>query len=186
MADICYSGGSNGADFAFTKCALEAGHAVVNYSFEGHRISVPEQTIQVLPEHILMMALPQLEEAEKVLEKNIPNNPYTLKLMLRDYFQINKVDRIYAVREINEKNLVMGGTGCTVTMGLLHGVEEIYVFDPVKDAWFIWCGIDVRYPDQRLWTEHCGRPPKPRGSYSGIGEHNLHANSLKAIQDLYK
>lgn len=52
------------------------------------------------------------------------------KELLKIVNQIQNSDRIYAVRDIGPEGLVLGGTGCTVTMGLLRTIEEVYVFTP--------------------------------------------------------
>lgn len=165
--NICYSGGAKGADTIFGEQAAKAGHKVVHY--RPKNVKDPE---------IKKLADQQLILANKYLKRTYPTDKESVNdLLRRNYLQIRTADKIYAVTPLNENMIPYGGTAWAIVMGMNYGIEEIYVFDYVKDCWYEYNGVSwnkVRYV------------PEPEGEYAGIGSRVLPENGVKVIKSLYR
>lgn len=179
--NICLSGGAIGSDTEFTNAATKASHSVINYSFSGHKTLVPKNTIRILSEKELVLGEEIVKVAAKYLRRNWSEYlGNTRKLILRNFWQIKTTNRVYAVAVIKSDGRVSGGTGWAVTMAILLGVPDIYVYS--KDAWYRWFGQND--PNTGLWGKIV--PPKPDGVYTGIGSRDITEDEVKAIWGLYE
>jgi len=178
--NICHTGGCKGADQIFGEVAFARGDTVYNYSFLNHHIPANVKG------HIVRLNAVGLAEADhhlrlanKQLKRGYFPYPveYTNNLLRRNYYQVKKTQRIYAVSYLDEFQNVGGGTGWAVTMGINLGVKEVYVFDWKQDKWF-------EYVFLNTWQETT--PPTPHGDYTGIGSHDLPQNGAAAIRALYE
>jgi hypothetical protein len=183
--NTCYSGGCVGADAIFGEYATKEGHEVKHFSFLNHKYAkgVPNNQIVVLDEFMLHQANSPLTNAAKVLKRNFPTRShYTDCLLRRNYYQIRDSDKIYAVSYLDENGLVKGGTGWAVTMGILKDIKEVYLFLQDENKWVI---LNSYIPkDNKMYWDDCN-PPKPSGSYAGIGSHDITTNGKEAIKNLY-
>lgn len=176
--NICLSGGAIGSDLCWGECARKIGHAVVHWSFKGHKSDAPEENIVELTDAQLKEANDLLEKARKRMGRKPANGTLVRNLLRRNYHQINHTERVYAISEIVDES-TKGGTGYAVTMYLLrNGMKpcECYVFDQVLKQWFCWKG---------LW-EKIDSPPKPHGVWTGIGVRDINEDGKKAIENLMK
>jgi hypothetical protein len=135
---------------------------------------------------------------EGVLEVNKANkwlNRYGIHkymdLLARNWAQVKYSDEIIAIGTIvrkGEKNskgyynkgkydMVDGGTGYAVTMGINHQ-KEVYVFDQVRDKWFRWSYSSLRYVE-------CKCPKITHQNFAGIGTREIKSNGIQAIKDVY-
>lgn len=184
MRDICHSGGARGADSIFSKCAYDAGHDVWHMSFIEHRHEAKEGMYNLLPESQLMKADPFLKQANKTLDRQIPQNLYTLNLLRRNYYQIKDVARVYAIAPIDTWGIVLGGTAWAVQMAIDARIPEIYVFDMFTNMWCQSRHVDFGCQWETFHWERL--PRKPFGQYAGIGSREISSEGRKAIQALYK
>jgi len=176
---ICFSGGSKGADTVFTYCAGLIGHSAINFSFLNHSTPCPKDTIIILNQHELSIADPKLEEANKLLRRKYPTRyEYVNNLLRRNYYQIIYSDKIFAVTPIEKNGLPAGGTGWTIVLGVLSGIQEVYVFDCKQQSWFE--KLEGKWQWKPIET-----PPVPDGKYTGIGSHELPEMGKDAILKLY-
>jgi len=180
--NICYSGGSVGADYEFGECAKRVGHQVIHYSFQGHK--TPCDNLVKLNLLQLNECHPHLKMANRYLKRRYPtNSAYVDQLLQRDYYQIKETDWIYAVSELEKNGHVKGGTGWAVMMGILKGVNGVYVYDVNDDNWY-----SLEYFDKEnniINWELIPYPSFPTGKYTGIGKRDLPENGRKAILNLY-
>jgi hypothetical protein len=178
MVNMCLSGGAIGADSQWGMTAGSAGHEVVHWSFEKHRISVPEQEIAVLTTEQLEAADVKLRQANRTLKRGSleKRSLFVLNLLRRNWYQVEHAERLYAVGEINGVK-IKGGTGWAVQMFIdRHQGRpcEAYVYDQELNQWFCWKGE---------WTE-IESPPKPYGIWAGIGTRDLNLSGKTAIRTL--
>ena len=179
--DLCYSGGAIGSDTEFTNAALVAGHRVINYSFSGHDTLVPKNTRRLLSENELLEGEEMIKNAAKYLRKNWSEyGGKPRKLIQRNFWQIKNADSVYAIADIKKDGRVSGGTGWAVTMAIIRGVPDIYVYS--SGAWFRWFGTTD--PIKGHWGKIV--PSKPEGEYTGIGSRDIDENEIKAIWELYE
>lgn len=181
---ICKSGGAIGADTAFELAAAKAGHRRIHYSFVGHKILVPKNTIRVLAESELSLGEHYIAYAAKVLGRKWSDYKGSRrKLIQRNFWQINGSESVYAVAKIKPNGLVDGGTGWAVTMAILKDVPNIFVYDIETNAWKRWYGKTD--PRANKWY---AEPvvPAPTGIYAGIGTRNLTPAGNRAIEALYE
>lgn len=180
-ANICYSGGAQGADYYWSWRAEKAGHTVVAWSFEGHQFTGPLWWLHELSAAELMEGLPALKLAGIKLNRTgaLNANSTTKKLLLRNYHQIKAADRLYAVGFISpQTQQVEGGTGWAVQMFQdRFGGEacECYIYNLNTHTWYKW--------DGRSWIGFT--PPKPEGRYAGIGTRKFNSYGRQAIDGVF-
>ncbi|KAH8664508.1 hypothetical protein BX600DRAFT_437053 [Xylariales sp. PMI_506] len=176
LADVCLSGGADGADIEWGACAESIGHAVIHWSFPGHRSQAPESQIVRLDDEQLKLGNEALNNAAVALGKHPPRRPAVARLLQRNYYQVAWSKACYAVTIIKE-DTVPGGTAWATTMfAQLHpDNRDLYVFDQEQDAWFQFNG--------KTW-DRIDSPPRPTGIWAGIGSRDLRQNGRDAIRKL--
>ena len=179
MVNVCYSGGAVGADSLFSECAEKIGHKVVNYVFKGHKSKC--NGLVFLTDDELRIADDKLKIVAKILGKKLPYyNPFVFNLLRRNYYQSINSKRIYsAARLNNDECTVKSGTGWSIELAKLNGVQEIYIFNMEDNSWKSWNGFlfeNIDFNDI----------PKPSGHYGGIGSRELTEEAVKQIKMLYE
>lgn len=194
-SSICYSGGAPGSDMMFAHRARVAGHAIRNISFEGHGYNGVASERVVVPGWMLATAEPYLKNAAAQLNRPgaLVANQYVKKLLLRNFFQIEVVDRLYAVGWITD-DVVEGGTAWAIEMFRSRLLRE---YPESSEA----AGTDLLLPiwiyDQNAfcWKRLTGHGwegtkvsqiPKPEGLYAGIGSRRLNHRARASLESLYE
>lgn len=185
-ANILLSGGANGADTEFGKCATKAKHDVVHWSFDGHKIKSKVNVYQLTTEHLLA-ADPYLIRANKGLIRSFPTKTdHTNNLLRRNYYQVKWSESVYAVSKFTDDNSMMkvaGGTAWAMQVyadRFLYDQEpwnlcKMYMFDQMSNKWYQWL---------KIWRP-INKPPSPSMVYAGIGTRDLTEQGLEAIKQLY-
>jgi hypothetical protein len=174
--NICLSGGADGADLEWGRCATAIGHELIHWSFPGHRSQATESQIVRLNDEQLKLGNGGLVKAAEKLEKDPPKRPMVTRLLQRNYYQVAWSQQCYAVTVIDETKKPGGTAWATVMFAQLHPENrELYVFCQRKDAWFQfngdgWDGIES--------------PPRPSGIWAGIESRILEENGRRAIRKL--
>lgn len=179
MTQVLFSGGAFGADMCFTKCALKAGHKVVNYSFDGHNSKAPEETILILSQEQLDQYLYHLESLAEKIWRKVPKHGFIRNLLLRNFFQVEYSKMIFAVSHFNSQGMVNGGTAWAVYRGIELGIP-VFVFDQFKKTWMEFSKKSWFYvPESDIEI--------PKGiNYTGIGSRKLLPVGERAIEKLYE
>lgn len=191
MTDTCHSGGSKGADTIFGNCASHVGHTVFHYSFLNHHCAAGEMNRYVCTNVHLMQAHNWLLKANTILDRKYPTrSEYVNNLLRRNFWQIAVSRSIYAVCLIDQNGIPVGGTAWAIAMGIQRGINNIWVFDPDKGAWFILSTVHTGATFNKSvwktsWLYSINMPPMPSGDYAGIGMSELPDNGAKEIRKLY-
>jgi hypothetical protein len=184
---VCHSGGALGADTEWETIGSEFGVKTRAYS---HKTPLHQSPNKV--------EISEEDYKEGVLEVNKANkwlnrygiNKY-MNLLARNWTQVKYSEQIIAIGTIvrkGEKNskgyynkgkydMVDGGTGYAVTMGINHQ-KEVYVFDQIRDKWFRWSYSSLRYIE-------CKCPKITHQNFAGIGTREIKSNGIQAIRDVY-
>ena len=179
--NVCASGGADGADLLFSFLAKRAGHVVEQFTFLGQKYHGDPLDRIVLSTFHLSRADPTIKRANAILRRKYPTrSPYVNNLIRRNFYQVLNAERIYCTQTITD-GLVNGGTGFTITMGILMGVKEIYIFETAENVWKRWEG-DLT--GERKWTI-MDSMIKPYGKYAGIGARDITTKAVDAITELY-
>lgn len=187
MTSMCFSGGAQGADHVWGMVAVEHGHDLIHFSFDGHK-SVDSKHTHILTRSELDESDPYVTAAATSIYRRFPSrNPHVNDLLRRNYYQIRWAERVYAVASLVPKDKSMlqisGGTAwacqmyvdkCT-KMGNQDGCE-LYLYDMTSNKWMKWC---------QLWKE-IPRPPVPHGHYAAIGSRELTDAGIRAISQVYE
>jgi hypothetical protein len=184
---VCHSGGALGSDTEWEIIGQGFGVKTRAYS---HKTPLHQSPNKV--------EISEDDYKEGVLEVNKANkwlNRYGIHkymdLLARNWTQVKYSDEIIAIGTIvrkGEKNskgyynkgkydMVDGGTGYAVTMGINHQ-KEVYVFDQVRDKWFRWSYSSLRYVE-------CKCPKITHQNFAGIGTREIKSNGIQAIKDVY-
>lgn len=183
--DLCLSGGAKGADAQWGMTAGSAGHGVIHWSYEKHKVWAPEQEVVRLTQDQLNVADDALHRANKALGRTVPTwKPWLCNLLRRNYYQVKWTGSVYAVSTFDDKGLVSGGTAWAIQMYLdrfIHDGEpmencQAYVYDQDQESWFKWWFGS--------WMKMSEQPPVPEGIWTGIGTRELNQSGKNAIRTL--
>jgi hypothetical protein len=176
-ANVCLSGGADGADVAWGNCAAMMGHEVVHWSFPGHSSQAPEAQLVRLDDEQLKAGDEALRDAARALGNNMPQRPAVARLLRRNYYQVAWSQACYAVTFMVNGRQASGGTVWATTMfRQLHPENnELYIFDQNRDVWLQWNGESWDLIDM---------PPRPMGVWAGIGARHLTQSGYDAIRKL--
>jgi hypothetical protein len=152
VPNICFSGGAQGADYYWGKCAEAAGHEVVHYSFAGHKTAT-QKHLRILTNEELVIADQALKLANTMVKRKWPvHNPYTASLLRRNYWQIKDSDRLYAISHFEPDGSIAGGTAWGRILFLQQRAKPAYIFDQNQNQWF-----NYSYGECR-WEPICNVP----------------------------
>jgi hypothetical protein len=176
---LCLSGAARGADALWGELARQAGHAVVHWSFEGHRRDpAAGELVELAPEQ-LATADPALATAAGALGRRWPpRSAYAAKLLRRDYFQAAWNSALYAVADLERRGRISGGTAWAAQIFIERFAGQAcpaYLFDQRQRHWAAWEGAG--------WTS-IASPPPPDGIWAGIGSRSLAPEGAAAIREL--
>ncbi|KAF5679382.1 hypothetical protein FHETE_799 [Fusarium heterosporum] len=176
-ANICLSGGADGADLAWGECAAKIGHEVIHWSFPGHPSKASESHLVRLTDEQLKASDEALQNAATVLEKSPPRRPHVARLLRRNYYQVAWSQACYAVSFLQNGTQAPGGTVWATTMfSQLHPENrQLYLFDQIGEVWLQWNG--------ESW-DSIDMPPRPTGVWAGIGARDLLQSGHDAIRRL--
>lgn len=211
--DVCFSGGAIGSDFEWGKLAIEHGHDLKHFSFDGHhRIRGIEEYYIDVPDHFLFA--PPVNDAVKRTAKNlgrkIPTDSYVTRLIRRNYFQVFMTDSVYAVSSFKEyqdvlgnefegklATGVLGGTAWAIDMFLMRFIKSsvvgflpVYIFDTKTQLWFQnfnvrWMGNN-RYETKFIAINPTEKIDKPSGNWTGIGTRKITKEAKLAMAELFE
>lgn len=170
-SNICLSGGANGADLEWGRCASLQGHKVIHWSFPGHASKAPEDQIVRLSDEQLSLADETLRQAATLLHKNPPKRPNVRSLLQRNYYQVAWSASLYAVSFLEAS----GGTAWAAAMfRVLNPEGSCYLFCQERGVWFQSVGGE--------WMEIGeGSVVRPEGVWAGIGARDLRESGRMAI-----
>lgn len=182
--DLCLSGGAIGADLQWGSAALLAGHGVIHWSFEKHKLrNVPKEQI----DNIVFVTQDELDKADELLvtandfvQRTFPTkSEYVNNLLRRDWLQVRDASSCYAVSEIKDGKVQGGTAWATALFVQKHEFNAcpVYVFCQIAESWHEWSGIG--------WKAIV-KPPKPVDIYAGIGTRKIIEIGSNAIVEAYK
>jgi len=185
----CHSGGAEGADTAFEKISEKYNIKVNAYSYKTARHKSKNKV--EISEEDFKQGCAEIAKANKTFQRW--GYEKYINLLARNWSQVKYSNQIFAIATIlkpgekNDKNyynkgrydIVDGGTGWAVQMGINHG-KEVFVFDQNKNKWFRWSYAALKFMELRT-------PPKiTYQNFAGIGTRNLNENGQKAIIELFE
>lgn len=187
--NICLSGGAKGADTAWGDSALNAGHDLVHWIFDGYNIH-NIKNYSILDTDKLSVADQYLDIANKTLQRKWPTGSnFVNNLLRRNYYQVYLSDRIYAIGQFTNDNSLLkikGGTAWACQMYIDRWIYtnsdanmdkcQLYFFDQISNTWNKW---------NKIWHQ-INMPPAPSEVYAGIGTRELSNAGRQAIIDCYK
>ena len=181
--NVCTSGGAVGSDLLWGDLALKMGHALYHISFLTHKIDLSSSNaaykhIFRLSDKTLLVADPYLNLANKTLNRKYPTSSEMVNnLLRRNWFQVRKADRIYAIGPLRGM-VVDGGTGWAVQMFLDKSVDkkECYVLNTLNLKWY-------EFKDKSM--QLIKKPPAPYGRWAGVGTRKINETIRKMIFSLY-
>lgn len=183
----CLSGGARGADCEFGRLALNAGHELVHYSFDTHKIAKKEQALyaETLDQKMLEGVDPSVDATARFIgRKWRSHTPFVKNLLRRNMFQVLNTERVYSIGYFDEKGYVGGGTGWAVGCAIINGVSELYHYNQVDDWWYAYGLSRKFFPKwERIYPEEI---PVPNGNYTGIGTRELSESGKNALENLYE
>ena len=198
--DFCQSGGAEGSDTRFAYHAIQKGHGVVIWSFQGHRPLRPTSSRvkieRVDPDNM------EIRNALADVISKLRRNPiafhrnYVWNLLRRDMAITANAESVYAIGNWDKDSKthwqrgsvgIDGGTAYACQRFVNDaqpGILPFYFFQQTIQKWF---RCNKRSTGEIYWTEYedASTIPKPMGIYAGIGTRALNAAGRDAIASLY-
>lgn len=169
-----HSGGATGSDTYFEQKVSEQGGEVKAYSFKGHNTK-SKNRVELTPEE-LKQGEEALHKANKTLKRRVPGG-YIGNLLRRNWYQVRKSDKVFAVGEFGTGGIVKGGTGWAVQMAVDMG-KPVAVFDQRVGKWY-------EYNHNTKEWQELSETPVLVNNFAGVGTRKLNEAGKKAIDDLF-
>lgn len=183
----CHSGGAIGSDTEFEINCEKFKIKVNAYSYKT-KSHTSKNKVEISEEDFNEGIL-EVKKANKFL--NRWGIDKYMNLLARNWAQVKYSKQIFAIGEIIEpgtkdkkgyKNnskmqIVSGGTGYAVMMGILNG-REVFVFDQTKLKWFKWSPNSDRFVEIQ-------KPIISNPNFAGIGTREINDFGKKEIEDLF-
>lgn len=178
--NICHSGGCPGSDMTWERELEKYGIKTIAYSFYNHIQEGRNQRILNWKE--LEECLEHVITAERSLQRNLQNlkSAYVLNLLNRNWFQVKNSDSIFAIGTFinNKHNIVNGGTGWAIQMGIDNN-KEVFLFDQESKKW-------NKYNYETKTFDEINYIPKIPTNFAGIGTRKITEDGINAIQEICK
>jgi hypothetical protein len=183
----CHSGGAIGSDTEFEINCEKFKIKVNAYSYKT-KSHVSKNKVEISDEDFNEGIL-EIRKANKFL--NRWGIDRYMNLLARNWAQVKYSKQIFAIGDIIEPGgkdkkgyksnskiqIVSGGTGYAVMMGILNG-REVFVFDQTKLKWFKWSPNSDRFIE-------CQKPIISNPNFAGIGTREINDFGKKEIEDLF-
>ena len=151
---IIHSGGAIGADYEWAKNAFEKDscYFVVNHSFYSHTPKIDGLDYHRLhnrihcKEELQQEAMRHIQIASNNMNRPIPSKDfYTQALVLRDWYQVENSEAVFAVSTLNkDETNVVGGTAWAIECAKAKGLF-ILVFDQIKEKWYFYKHKEAKF-----------------------------------------
>jgi len=174
-AYVLLSGGAQGAEEAFGRCAERWGLGEENYTFAGHK---PARTrgLVVLSDAELEQGHVSPVYLKAQMHRNYPDMNTINRVIQSIWHQVNTASEVFVVGTINDDATVRGGTGWAAELGR-HWRKRVFVFDQEKNAWFRW--------SNGSWNVEM--EPRITGArFTGTGTRDLTDQGHEAIRSLFE
>jgi hypothetical protein len=172
----CHSGGAEGADSYFEEIGSKYGIQTIAYSYKTHYHNSPNK-YEISEEEFEEGCLAVFKANETLKKYRL--KPY-LNLYSRNWFQVKNAEQIFAISsfiQIENQQLVKGGTGITVQMAI-DIKKEVFVFEQKRNTWFYW---DY---SKKLFESMNENPKITSSDFAGIGARKINADGINAIENL--
>lgn len=169
---VLHSGGAYGADTLWDQIGREYGLVNVKHYRNSDNVKL-SKTLDNAGVTATVLSNEQLEHARqevyKILGKKY-DNTIQGNLQVRNFYQVNNSDAVYAVAKLNDQmNGVSGGTNTAVQLGIALN-KPVYVFDIFKNKWYV-------YNNERK-TFVTTQTPTLTTNFAGVGTRDIQSYSI--------
>ncbi len=169
------SGGAQGAEEIFGRCAQERNLTERNFSFAGRQVARTRGLVELTDEELALGDVSWTYLVHRL--KRELNSSETMKKVLQTiWHQVNPAGEVFCVGEVLQGGTVKGGTGWAVELAKQQK-KPIWVFDQPSSCWYEWFGDDWRACDPPLITQY---------RFCGTGTRNVTDAGIKAIEELFQ
>lgn len=169
------SGGADGAETEFGRCAEKFGVGELNFSFEGRATSRTRGLVELTEDELAQGAVsPVYMKAH--MHRSYPDTPEFRRVLQTIWHQVNTAGEVFAVGEVLDDGTVRGGTGWAAELAR-HMHKPVHVYDQTRQVWLSWKGAE--------WVED-SEPRIRQRRFAGTGTRTLTPHGKKAIRDLFE
>ncbi len=170
------SGGAQGAEAEFGRCAERWGLAERTFSFAG-REPARRRGLVELDEVRLRRGAVSRAWLQARMGRTYSTDPAFQRILQTIWHQVADADEVHAVGAIQLDGTVRGGTGWAVELARLWG-KPAFVFDQPAAAWFRW--------DGERWEQLDATPVIAAARFCGTGTQHLDDRGRRAIDALFR
>lgn len=182
----CHSGGAKGSDTYWEEIGAEYGVETKAYSYKT-KSHTSDNKVEISEEDFIE-GIEMIKIANKKMRRSGINK--YMNLLARNWSQVKYSDQIFAIGYIinpgervgrytnkHDSQLVAGGTGYAIQMGIDNN-KEIYIFDQSENDWFMW-----NYSYDKFTK--CGVPTINKVNFCGIGTRKITDMGIQSIRNVY-
>jgi hypothetical protein len=170
------SGGGQGAEAEFGRCAERWGLRETHYSFAGHVALDRSRGVVVLTDEELARGDFSLRYVSHKLGRDLGAIPSVRKVLQSICHQISDASEVFVVGAIQHDGTVRGGTGWGAELARAWK-KPVHVFDQAERQWRRWTGL--------AW-EPTPPPVITSETFAGIGTQRLDDEGKAAIVSLFE
>jgi KaiC/GvpD/RAD55 family RecA-like ATPase len=169
------SGGAEGAEACFGRCAEQWGLMELNFSFEGRTPRRTRGLVRLTDEELAQGAVSQVY-MEAHMHRSYPVTPLFQKTLQSIWHQVNTAQEVFCVGVILPDNTVKGGTGWAAELARVWH-KPIHVFDQERRDWFTWQGKEWAPVKDPVITAR---------RFTGTGTRYLADHAGVAVEELFR
>jgi KaiC/GvpD/RAD55 family RecA-like ATPase len=169
------SGGAEGAEACFGRCAEQWGLMELNFSFDGRTPRRTRGLVRLSDEELAQGAVSQVY-MEAHMHRRYPATPLFQKTLQSIWHQVNTSQEVFSVGVILPDNTVKGGTGWATELARVWH-KAVHVFDQERRDWFTWHGKE--------WVPEKD-PVISARRFTGTGTRYLADHAAVAIEELFR
>jgi hypothetical protein len=169
------SGGADGAEAEFGRCAEQLAMTEINFSFEGRGVERTRGLVQ-LSEVELRQGAVSSAYLTAHMHRTYKDTPLFRKILSSIWHQVNSAGEVFVVGVIQSDGTVKGGTGWAAELAR-HFEKPLHVYDQEKKGWFAWTRGE--------WTP-VKEPVITRTRFAGTGTRFLSDDGRAAIRALFE
>ncbi|ACY13187.1 AAA family ATPase [Haliangium ochraceum] len=169
------SGGAEGAEACFGRCAEKWGLMELNFSFDGRTPKRTRGLVRLSDAELAQGAVSQVY-MEAHMHRSYPATPLFQKTLQSIWHQVNTAQEVFTVGVLLEDGTVKGGTGWAAELARVWN-KPVYVFDQERNAWFSW--------QEKEWVKEDAPVIKAR-RFTGTGTRYLSDQGRAAVEELFE
>ncbi len=168
------SGGAEGSEECFGRCAESWGLTERHFSFAGREVTRSRGLVELEDDELALGDVSWTYLTSK-LQRDLTHDDHMTRVLQTIWHQVNPAGEVFCVGLVQPAGTVKGGTGWAVELAKQQH-KPVWVFDQQASCWYEWFAHDWRA---------CDPPVIRQNRFCGTGTRHLNPAGQQAIEDLF-